>query len=64
MSASQLLLSVWTGLGVLTTLLLFAKVTTAMAFGAMLAIVIVIPNPHLMLWKRAASVGAGPPELC
>ncbi|MDQ1539240.1 MAG: hypothetical protein QOE58_3633 [Actinomycetota bacterium] len=59
LSASKVLSSVWAGLGVVTTLLLFAKVTSALAFGAMVAIVIVVANPHLTLRKRAVSLGVG-----
>jgi len=57
--ASWVLWPVWAGLGGLTTLLVFAKVTSAMAFGMILAVALVIPNPNLRLWKRIVSVGAG-----
>jgi len=57
--ASWVLWLIWVGLGGLTTLLVFAKVTSGVAFGAFLALTLVIPNPHLRLWKRAAGTGAG-----
>lgn len=57
--ASRVLWSSWAGLGAILTLLLFAKVTSALAFGAILALTLVIPNPHLKLWKRIVSATAG-----
>lgn len=49
----------WAGLGGLTTLLVFAKVTSAVAFGVVLALALLAPNPYLRLWKRMVSLGAG-----
>jgi len=51
--------SIWAGLGALTTLLVFAKVTSGIAFGAVLAFAAVIPNPNLRLWKRVVGAGTG-----
>lgn len=56
---SPQLMLIWVALGGLLPLFVFAKVTSAVAFGAMLALALVVPNPHLRLWKRAACVGAG-----
>lgn len=56
---SRTLWSIWVGLGVLITLLVFAKVTSAVLFVAILALAVVIPNPHLRLWKRVVSLGGG-----
>lgn len=57
--ASRVLWSSWAGLGAILTLLLFAKVTSALAFGAILALALIFPNPHLRLWKRFVSAIAG-----
>ena len=57
--ASWVLWSVWAGLGAITSLLVFAKVTSAVAFGVVLALGLVVPHPNLRLWKRVVSVGAG-----
>ena len=57
--ASWVLWPIWAGLGAITSMLLFAKVTSALAFGAILAIALVIPNPNLRLWKRLVSIGTG-----
>lgn len=57
--ASRMLWLIWAGLGGLTTLLVFAKVTSAIAFAAVLLFVLLIPNPNLRLWKRVVSLGAG-----
>lgn len=51
--------AIWAGLGGLTILLGFAKVTSAVAFGAVLALALVVPNPSLRLWKRVVSLTAG-----
>lgn len=56
---SRLLWSVWAGLGGVLTVLMFAKVTSGLAFGALLAITVVIPNPGLRLWKRVVAAVAG-----
>ncbi|MBC7560529.1 MAG: hypothetical protein H7270_14545 [Dermatophilaceae bacterium] len=50
---------IWPGLGALTTLLLFAKVTSAMVFGVFLLLGLFIPNPCYRLWKRLLGAGAG-----
>lgn len=50
---------IWVGLGALTTLLLFAKVTSAMAFGVFLLLALLVPNPSYRLWKRVLGAGAG-----
>lgn len=57
--ASRVLWPIWTALGAVTALLMFAKVTSGVALGATVAIALVVPNPNLRLWKRAAGVGAG-----
>ena len=57
--ASRALWAVWAALGALTILLVFAKVTSAVAFGGVLAFALFLPNPGLGLWKRIVSVGAG-----
>ncbi|MEO8108157.1 MAG: hypothetical protein ABI720_12660 [Actinomycetes bacterium] len=57
--ASWMLWRVWTGLGAVTALLVFAKVTSAVAFAMILALALVIPNPSLRLWKRLVSVCTG-----
>jgi hypothetical protein len=51
--------ALWAGLGGLTTLLVFAKVSSAMLFAAILAVAVLVPNPSLVLWKRLVSLGAG-----
>ena len=50
---------IWAGLGAITTLLVYAKVTSGMAFGVMLAVAVAIPNPSLRWWKRIVSAAAG-----
>lgn len=50
---------IWVGLGAITILLVYTKVTSAMAFGVMLAVAVVFPNPSLCWWKRIVSAGAG-----
>jgi len=50
---------IWAGLGGLTILLGFAKVTSAAAFAMLLALALVVPNPLLRLWKRVLSLGVG-----
>jgi hypothetical protein len=57
--ASRVLTAIWVGMGALTTLLVFAKVTSAVIFGVILVLVLVVPNPHLRLWKRVISLAAG-----
>lgn len=57
--ASWMLWSVWVGLGAVAALLVFSKVTSGVAFAALLALAIVIPNPNLRLWKRVVGAGAG-----
>ena len=58
-SSSRVLWPVWVALGVLTTLLVFAKVTTGVAFAALLAVAILVPNRQLPLWKRAVGAAGG-----
>jgi len=49
---------IWAGLGAVTMLLVFAKVSSAVAFAAVLTLAVLIPNPYLGLWKRVvAGVG-------
>jgi len=51
---------VWGGLGAVTMLLIFAKVSSAVAFAAVLALAVFIPNRYLRLWKRVvAGLGGG-----
>lgn len=57
--ASRGLWLAWAGLGGLTIVLVFAKVTSALAFVLILACALLVPNPHLRLWKRVVSLGAG-----
>jgi len=57
--ASRVLWPLWTALGAITTLLVFAKVTSGVALGATVALALMIPNPNLRLWKRAVGLGAG-----
>lgn len=57
--ARWVLWPIWVGLGAVTTLLMFTKVTSGVALGAILALTLVIPNPNLRLWKRVVAVGAG-----
>lgn len=57
--ASPALGAIWAGLGGLTTLLIFAKVTSAASFVVILGLAFFVPNPYLRLWKRAASLGVG-----
>lgn len=57
--ASRALGSIWVGLGAIATLLVFAKVTSGVVFGAFLMFALVIPNPNLRLWKRVLAAGAG-----
>jgi hypothetical protein len=57
--ASWALWRIWAGLGAVTALLVFAKVTSAVAFGVFLVLALVIPNPSFWLWKRVVSLGAG-----
>ena len=57
--ASRALGAIWVEMGGLTMLLVFAKVTSAVIFGAILVLVLVVPNPHLRLWKRVGSLAAG-----
>jgi hypothetical protein len=59
-AATWLLWPLWAGLGAITMLLVFDKVTSGMAFGAVLVLAILIPNPFHRLWKRVlAAVGGG-----
>jgi hypothetical protein len=58
-SAARALWLVWAGLGALTIVLAFAKVTSALAFLVILVPALLVPNPYLRLWKRAASLSAG-----
>jgi hypothetical protein len=51
--------AIWAGLGGVTTLMVFAKVTSAVIFAAVLALALVVPNPYLRVWRRAACLGAG-----
>jgi hypothetical protein len=51
--------SVWAGLGALVVPLVFAKATSGLAFGLVLALAFAVPNPHLHLWKRAVALVAG-----
>lgn len=57
--SSRVLWTVWAVLGAIAILLVFAKVTSAVAFAAVLALALCVPNPHLRLWKRVVSIGAG-----
>jgi hypothetical protein len=57
--AARALGSIWVGLGTITTLLVFAKVTSGVVFGAFLMFALVIPNPNMRLWKRVLAAGAG-----
>lgn len=57
--AARVLWPIWAGLGAVTTVLVFAKVTSGVVFGAVLALVLLVPNPGLRLWKRGAAAGAG-----
>lgn len=56
---SRVLWPIWAGLGAVTMLLVFARVTSGLAFGAFLALVIVVPNLNLRLWKRVVAAGGG-----
>jgi hypothetical protein len=56
---SRALWPLWAALGAITTLLVFAKVTSGVALGATVALALVIPNPNLRLWKRVVGIGAG-----
>ena len=51
--------SIWAGLGALTMLLVFSKVTSGVAFGALVAVALFVPNPSLPLSKRVMAGGAG-----
>lgn len=50
---------IWAGLGAVTVLLVFAKVTSDMAFALFLLVALLIPSPELGWWKRWVSVVAG-----
>jgi len=56
---SWVLWLLWAGLGAITMLLVFAKVTSGLVFGAILALAILVPNPNLQLWKRVLAGLAG-----
>ncbi len=56
---SRALRSIWATLGAVLTLLMIAKVTSGLAFGAFLALAVLIPNPGLRLWRRIAAAVAG-----
>lgn len=57
--ASRALWLIWAGLGAILILLLYAKVTSAMAFAMVLAVAAAFPNPSLRWWKRLGCAGAG-----
>lgn len=56
---SLALWSIWSGLGAIVVLLMFAKATSGLAFGLVLALAFAVPNPNLRLWKRALALVAG-----
>jgi hypothetical protein len=57
--SSRILWLVWLALGVTTTVLVFAKVTSGVAFAAVLAVVLLVPSTQLRLWQRVAGAAAG-----
>jgi hypothetical protein len=56
---SRALWAIWLGLGAVTTLLVFSKVTSGVALAGLLALAVLIPNPGLRWWKRVVGAGAG-----
>jgi hypothetical protein len=56
---SVALWSIWAGLGALVVPLVFAKATSGLAFGLVLALAFAVPNPYLHLWNRAVALVAG-----
>ncbi|MDO8108497.1 hypothetical protein Q6348_14970 [Isoptericola sp. b441] len=57
--AARALWPVWLGLGAATALLVFAKVTSGVAFAAVLALIYLVPNSTFRAWKRGTAAGAG-----
>ena len=51
--------TVWLTLGATTTVLVFAKVTSGVAFAAVLAVVLLVPNNQLRLWQRVVGAAGG-----
>lgn len=57
--AVRALWAIWVGLGVVTALLVFTKVTSGAVFAVVLAAVFVVPNPYLRRWKQLTAAGSG-----
>ena len=51
--------TIWLTLGATTTVLVFAKVTSGVAFAAVLAVVLLVPNNQLRLWQRVVGAAGG-----
>ncbi|MDQ1536927.1 MAG: hypothetical protein QOE58_1320 [Actinomycetota bacterium] len=56
---SQVMWLIWAGLGSITMLLVFAKVTSGFAFASLLVLTALLPHRHLRLWKRFVGAVAG-----
>ena len=57
--ASRILWVVWLAVGAATTVLVFAKVTSGIAFAAVLAVALLVPNTQLRFWQRVAGAAGG-----
>jgi hypothetical protein len=55
----RLVWSIWAGLGGVTTLLVFTKVTSGLAMLALVLLAVGIPNPYLPLRKRFLAAATG-----